>query len=94
MELLRKDVLKFTSLTPIPEKFTMVNELSSAKGSKSKDNCQMGFTYFKHGKNTSPYWCSSRPIKEACPSNFEPHPGTPSHSLWNNMTKRKSVVEK
>ena len=33
MELLRKDVLKFSSLTPIPEKFTMVNELSSGKGS-------------------------------------------------------------
>ena len=94
MELLRKDVLKFASLTPIPEKFTMVNELSSAKASKSKNNCQTGFTYFKYENNASPYWGSSRPIKESCPSNFAPHTGIPSHSLWNNMTKRKSVVEK
>ena len=31
-------------------------------------------------------------MKEVCPKEYKPHEGTPSHSVWNNMTKRKSIV--
>ena len=93
MELIRPGVLKFTGLQPIPEKFTMVNQVSTTSAPKKTDPCQPGFTYFKQGNTPSPYWGSSRPIAEKCPTNFTPHTGVPSHSLGNNMTKRKSVVE-
>jgi len=93
MELIKSNVLKFTSLKPVPEKFTMTNRVSSRSTLKDKEQCQPGFTLFKQGTNVSPYWGSSRPIPEVCPMNFSPHIGTPSHSVWNNMTRRISVVE-
>ena len=93
MELLRPNVLKFTSLEPVPEKFTMINQVSSTSKPKSSEPCQQGFTYFKKSNSPSPYWGSSKPIPEICPTNFKSHTGVPNHSVWNNMTKRRSVVE-
>ena len=41
---------------------------------------------------TQAYWGSVKPAPDVCTPNLGPHEGTPCHSLWNNLTKRKSVV--
>ena len=41
-------------------------------------------------ENQSAYWGSNKPVQDKC---LQPQVGQPCHSLWNNMTKRKSVVK-
>ena len=38
----------------------------------------------------SAYWGSNKPVKDKC---SKPQVGTPCTSLWNNLTRRKSVVQ-
>ena len=77
-------------------KFNNPIQLSKKKGSKDvTNNCQNGFTYFEQSKtDNNILWGSNKPMKEICTTNYKPHNGTPTHSLWNNMTKRKSIVIK
>ena len=46
--------------------------------------------YFNQCSEKSAYWGSERPSEYTC---HKPHSGTPCTSLFNNLTKRKSVVE-
>lgn len=39
------------------------------------------------------YWGSERPAPDVCTPGLGPHEGTPCNSIWNNLTKRKSVVD-
>ena len=41
-------------------------------------------------ENQSAHWGSNKPTPDKC---LQPQTGQPCHSLWNNLTKRKSVVE-
>ena len=50
--------------------------------------------YFKSCQTPSVMWGSDKPQKESCPTDYVDHTGTPCHSLWNNMTKRKSIVRR
>jgi len=84
--------LLFSSLEKVPDNFTMTNQLSSNSSSTKDMTCQSGFQYFQTSMNGQTQWGSDKPMKEVCPTNYKPHQGIPSHSLWNNLTKRKSMV--
>lgn len=38
------------------------------------------------------YWGSDKPAPDVCTPGLGPHEGIPCNSIWNNLTKRKSVV--
>jgi len=38
------------------------------------------------------YWGSNKPAPDQCTPGLKAHEGIPCNSLWNNLTKRKSVV--
>ena len=40
-------------------------------------------------ENESAYWGSNKPVPDNC---LEPQKGTPCNSLWNNSTRRKTIV--
>jgi hypothetical protein len=42
---------------------------------------------------TQAYWGSQKPAPDRCSAGLKGHEGVPCNSLWNNLTKRKSVVE-
>lgn len=48
--------------------------------------------YFKQCLEKNVIYGSERPIKEKCPV-ITGHTETPCNSIWNNLTKRKSLVE-
>ena len=41
-------------------------------------------------ENKSAYWGSDKPTADNC---LKPQVGQPCHALWNNLTKRKSIVD-
>ena len=43
-------------------------------------------------ESQSALWGSERPVPDRCNINHQPHKGQPCTSIWNNLTKRKSVV--
>jgi|TARA_B110001469_G_C9622835_1_gene310610 hypothetical protein len=83
---------KYSSLEEIPLQFNMVNKVSTSGELKTDSSCQPSFTYFQGGSEPKVVWGSDKPMKEVCPIDYKPHSGIPNHSIWNNMTKRKSVV--
>ena len=48
--------------------------------------------YFKSCQRPSVMWGSERPLPEVCPTDYKDHSGQPCHSIWNNLTRRKSIV--
>ena len=83
---------KYASLEQVPSYFQMINPVSTSGELKKDSSCQPSFTYFQDGGSRQVQWGSDRPLQEVCPSNYKPHTGIPSHSVWNNLTKRKSIV--
>ena len=83
---------QYATLEQTPSQFQMINKVSTTGELKTDSSCQPSFTYFQGGSNPSVVWGSDRPMKEVCPTDYKSHQGTPTHSLWNNMTKRKSIV--
>ena len=53
---------------------------------------QFGNYFQRCDTDTQAYWGSVKPAPDVCTPNLGPHEGTPCNSLWNNLTKRKSVV--
>ena len=83
---------QYASLEKTPAQFKMTNPVQTSGESKQDSVCQSSFTYFQSGSEPKVYWGSNKPMKEVCPTDYKPHQGIPVHSVWNNMTKRKSVV--
>ena len=50
--------------------------------------------FFKKCTNESVMWGSNKPINEKCPTDYVSHKGIPCHSIWNNSTKRKIIVNR
>ena len=50
--------------------------------------------YFKQCSIGSVMWGSNKPIDEKCPTDYIPHKGEPCHSIWNNSTKRKTIINR
>ena len=94
---LSSDKLSFSPINELGKQFyfKMTNDVHTTFQPKKDNTCQPSFQYFL--KNSSPtekqtQWGSSRPMDEVCPKNYKPHSGTPTHSVWNNLTKRRSMV--
>jgi len=85
---------QYASIQPIPSQFNMTNPVSTSGELKKDSSCQPSFTYFEKGNQTNPLWGSEKPIKETCTSDFKPHSGTPTHAIWNNSTKRKTIISR
>ena len=83
---------QYATLESVPSYFKMLNNVTTSGEPKKDPSCQPSFDYFQKGTNKQVLWGSSRPMKEVCPKEYKPHEGTPTHSVWNNMTKRKSIV--
>lgn len=84
--------LLFSSLEQVPPNFNMINPVYSTSTPKTDSICQPSFDFFQTSSGGQVQWGSERPMKEVCPSTYVSHEGIPSHSLWNNLTKRKSMV--
>ena len=81
----------FKTITTVPNTFNMINPVKNDKNKKS-NNCLSSFDYFNSGNKGSVYWGSEKPIIETVSGDFKPHSGKPTHSIWNNSTKRKTIV--
>ena len=49
--------------------------------------------YFQQCQNPSAYWGSNKPAPDTCEPGLKAHQGVPCNSLWNNLTRRKTVVD-
>jgi hypothetical protein len=78
----------FQTVTSIPNNFNMVNPVQRL----SNNTCKISFNYFNTGSSGNVYWGSERPMDEKPLTNFKNHSGKPIHSIWNNSTKRKTIV--
>ena len=83
---------QYATLESVPSYFKMLNNVTTSGESKKDASCQPSFDYFQKGTNKQVRWGSSKPMEEVCPTNYKPHEGTPTHSVWNNLTRRKSIV--
>ena len=83
---------QFATIEEVPSYFKMLNKVQTSGEPKKDSICQPSFDYFRSCSKEQVGWGSSKPIEEVCPMNYVPHEGTPTHSVWNNMTKRKSIV--
>jgi len=83
---------QYATLEQTPSYFKMLNKVQTSGESKGDANCQPSFDYFRGSTTGHVQWGSSKPIEEVCPKDYKPHTGTPSHSVWNNLTRRKSIV--
>jgi len=68
--------------------FTKTNDKSQCNAFGASNNFG---NYFQQctKENESAYWGSNKPVPDNC---LEPQKGTPCNSLWNNSTRRKTVV--
>ena len=83
----------FQTVTSVPTTFNMINPVKSKNMNKDK-SCLASFDYFNNGSQGSVYWGSEKPLKEVCFKDFKAHSGIPNHSIWNNSTKRKTIVDR
>ena len=84
----------YASIEPVPSQFKMTNPVKTSGELKKDSSCQPSFTYFQSGGTPQVQWGSDKPLKESCPSNFKPHSGMPNHAIWNNSTKRKTIIDR
>jgi len=70
----------------ITNQFTITNDKSRCNPLKADNNFG---NYFQTCEAGSAYWGSDKPVRDDC---ITPQVGKPCNSLWNNLTKRKSVV--
>ena len=83
---------QFATLEKTPSYFKMVNKVKTSGDLKTDASCQPSFDYFRDCTKSQVRWGSSKPMEEVCPTDYKPHEGTPTHSVWNNLTRRKSIV--
>lgn len=81
----------FQTVTSVPNTFNMINSVKS-KNVSNDTTCQASFNYFNNGSQGNVYWGSEKPMDEKPITNFKNHSGKPTHSIWNNSTKRKTIV--
>jgi hypothetical protein len=78
-----------------PQNAFMVNQYSETydKSNCNPFNSPNNFgNYFDKcsANNASPVWGSNKPVRENC---MNPMMGKPCHNIWNNSTKRKTIVD-
>jgi hypothetical protein len=70
--------------------FMKTNDNSQCNPFKKSNNFGNYFQQCSQGSESA-LWGNNKPVPDKCGT--LPHTGTPCHSLWNNLTKRKSVVD-
>ncbi len=85
---------QYASVEKVPSQFKMTNMVQSNNQPKKDITCQPSFSYFEQASSPSVYWGSNKPMKEVCDPKFKPHQGVPNHAIWNNSTKRKTIVDR
>ena len=83
---------QYATLEQTPSYFKMVNKVNTSGEPKQDSLCQPSFNYFRQCTKSQVNWGSDKPMKEVCPTRYKAHTGVPTHSIWNNMIKRKSVI--
>jgi len=83
---------QYATLEKTPSYFKMVNTVNTSGDLKTDASCQPSFSHFRQGTKSQVNWGSNKPMNEVCPTNYKSHTGVPTHSIWNNMTKRRSIV--
>ncbi len=84
---------QFQTVTAIPNNFIMTNPIQNKNAGIMDGSCQSSFNYFQGGKGDkgNVYWGSEKPMNETGILDAA-HSGKPIHSIWNNSTKRKTIV--
>ena len=87
---------QFQTVTSVPSNFSMTNPIQNKNTSIPDDgSCQASFNYFQGGQGQGDkgnvYWGSEKPMDETCIQD-KAHTGKPAHAIWNNSTKRKTIV--
>ena len=83
---------QFATLEKTPSYFKMINKVKTSDDLKTDASCQPSFSHFRQCTKSQVNWGSDKPMKEVCPTNYKSHTGVPTHSIWNNLTKRRSIV--
>jgi len=86
--------IKFEDLVS-PQYPGVSNEMEYARSTKNDGpNSSNGniFDYIKSCNNPNVVWGSDKPIKETCLPNHIQMEGAPCNNIWNNSTKRKTIV--
>ena len=81
----------YQTVTSVPTTFNMINSVKSNNVNSNDTTCQVSFNYFNNGSQGNVYWGSEKPMDETCIQD-KAHTGKPTHSMWNNSTKRKTIV--
>ena len=58
-----------------------------------KKSDSFGFEITPQCNNMNVIWGSEKPLKETCPPEHIQMVGEPCLNIWNNSTKRKTIVE-
>ena len=69
--------------------YTKTNDTTNCNSFNSPNNFG---NYFDRctKESESAYWGSNKPVKDNC---LTPQMGKPCHNIWNNVTKRKTIVD-
>ena len=84
------DMITVPSSVKITNQYKTTGEKPDCNVFKSPNNFG---NYFQTCSTPSAYWGSNKPAPDVCEPGLKAHQGTPCHSLWNNLTRRKTVVE-
>jgi len=79
-----------TTYAKITNSYVETGDTSQCNPFKESNNFGNYFTKCT-SESQAALWGSNKPVPDNC--SIKPHSGVPCHSLWNNLTKRKSVVE-
>ena len=84
------EYLKFEELID-PNYGGVKNNMEHARNTRNSGT-QL-FTYMKSCNNPDVQWGSNKPMSQTCLPNHQQMEGVPCTNIWNNSTKRKTIVD-
>ena len=86
----------FENFFQVPQSFKATNQYSLSNDVTDCNPFQSPNNfgnYFKTCPTPSAFWGSNKPAPDVCGAGDRTQMGVPCHSIWNNQTKRKGVVD-
>lgn len=86
----------YQSYLQVPQTFQATNQytLSNDQTDCNPFQAPNNFgNYFKTCQTPSAFWGSNKPAPDVCGAGNRSQIGVPCHSIWNNQTRRKGVVD-
>ena len=86
----------FENFFQVPQSFQATNQYSLSNDVTDCNPFQSPNNfgnYFKTCQSPSAFWGSNKPAPDVCGAGDRTQMGVPCHSIWNNQTKRKGVVD-